>query len=132
MSDAQRNLATFADLIALFNVLDVETALSRHYADDASYRYGSFPPVVGKHAIRQATYSSHLDFVKGMAFEVLETWAQGDTVIAELELRHELTDGTTLTLLCTDVVRFAPDGKVRDFRVYIDPSPLFARAKPRA
>lgn len=121
------NEATFLQLIELFNRLDVETALRDHYLDDAYYRYGSFPPAVGKDAIRAATYSSHLDFVKGMSFRVLHTWAQDDVVIAEMELDHHLADGSTLTLPCTDVVRFT-NGKVRDFRVYMDPSPLLARA----
>jgi hypothetical protein len=119
---------TFMRLIELFNALDVETALREHYQDDAFYRYGSFPPAVGKDAIRAATYSTHLDFVKGMRFKVLQAWAQDDVVIAEMELEHQLADGTTLTLPCTDVVRFASNGKVRDFRVYMDPSPLLAKA----
>jgi ketosteroid isomerase-like protein len=128
MSTDQDNLTIFHKLIELFNALDVERALSQYYADDAYYRYGSFPPAIGKDAIRAATYSTHLDFVKGMSFKVLETWAQGNVVIAELELHHNLADGSTLVLPCTDVVRFAA-GKVQDFRVYMDPSPLLAKAR---
>lgn len=130
MSTEHDNLRTFHRLIELFNALDVEGALSEHYADDAYYRYGSFPPAIGKEAIRAATYASHLDFVKSMSFRVLHTWAEHNVVIAELELRHELADGSTLVLPCTDIVRFA-NGKVQDFRVYMDPSPLLAKAGGR-
>lgn len=130
MSTEKDNLTTFHRLIELFNALDVERALSEYYADDAYYRYGSFPPAIGKDAIRAATYSTHLDFVKGMSFRVLETWAQSDVVIAELELQHNLVDGSTLVLPCTDIVRFKL-GKVQDFRVYMDPSPLLAKAHER-
>lgn len=117
----------FREMIALFNQLDVETALS-YYTDDAYYRYGSFPPVKGRDAIRASTYSSHLDFIAKMSFNILQVWELGDTVIAEMELPHELKDGRTLILPCTDIVRFEGD-KVKDFRVFIDPSPLFAPAE---
>ena len=40
------NLDTFLKMIELFKEMDVPTSLN-YYAEDAVYRYGSFPPVVG-------------------------------------------------------------------------------------
>lgn len=118
------NTAVFLEMIDLFRKLDVATSLN-YYADDAVYRYGSYPPVIGKQAIEQSANSSHLDFIEKMEFNVLQTWEEGNTVIAKMELPHKLKDGRELVLPCLDVVTFNDEGMVKEFLVYIDSSPLF-------
>jgi ketosteroid isomerase-like protein len=55
----------FLEMIDLFRKLDVKTSMN-YYAEDATYRYGSFPPVSGKSAIEAMANSSHLDFIEQM------------------------------------------------------------------
>lgn len=114
----------FLEMIDLFRKLDVKTSMN-YYAEDAIYRYGSFPPVLGKAAIEAMANSSHLDFIEKMEFNVLKTWEFEDTVIAQMELPHWLKDGRNLVIPCVDVVKFSQDGMVKEFLVYIDSSPLF-------
>ena len=118
------NLDTFLKMIELFKEMDVPTSLN-YYAEDAVYRYGSFPPVVVRQAIGEMTAISHLDFIEKMDFQIIQTWVDGDTVIAQMELPHRLKEGREITLPCTDIVRFNQEGQVKEFLVYIDSSPLF-------
>lgn len=114
----------FPDMIALFRKFDITTSML-YYADNAVYRYGSYPAAIGKEAIEAMANSSHLDFIEKMDFNVLQTWEQNNTVIARMELPHWLKDGRQLTLPCVDAVSFNEDGKITEFLVYIDNSPLF-------
>lgn len=118
------NTSIFLEMIDLFRKLDVKTSMN-YYAEDALYRYGSFPPVVGKESIEAMANSSHLDFIEKMEFNVLQTWEFENTVIAQMELPHLLKDGRQLVIPCVDVVKFTEDGMVKEFNVYIDSSPLF-------
>ena len=42
-----------------------------------------------------------------------------------MEITYIRTDDTKLTLPCTDVFRMR-DGLIKDMRIYMDPTPLFA------
>jgi hypothetical protein len=101
----------------------VDEVLSYNTAD-AYYRFGSFPPVRGIEAIRKNLYDTHLDIMKSLKVEVLQTWEFGDTVIFEMLIRITRIDDRVVELPCVDVIRLSPDDKLRDTRVYIDPAPL--------
>jgi hypothetical protein len=106
--------------------LRVDDALSTN-TEDAYYRYGSFPGVQGIAAIRENLMSTHVDFMAKLEMEFLEIFDLGTTVIVEMNLRVHRTDGKIIEMPVVDVVRLTPDKtKIRDMRVYTDPSPLFA------
>ncbi|MGA9378604.1 MAG: nuclear transport factor 2 family protein, partial [Phormidium sp.] len=111
------------NLIGLFERMDVDTALS-NFTEDAHYRFGNYPPAVGKKAIREATMASHLDYIKDISFDIKSMWENADSVICELEINYIRNDGSLLTLPCTDIFRMEGD-KVKEMLVYMDPSPLF-------
>ncbi|MBC7935115.1 MAG: nuclear transport factor 2 family protein [Rhizobacter sp.] len=120
------NTKIFLEMIELFRSLDIKSSMS-YYSEDAIYRYGGLPYVVGKQAIEELANSSHLDFIAQLDFKVLQTWENENTVVAQMELLHILKDGRELTLPCMDVVTFDENGKVKEFLVYIDSSPLFEK-----
>lgn len=115
--------AIIKNLIGLFERMDVETALS-NFTENAHYRFGNYPPAIGKKAIREATMASHLDYIKGISFDIKSMWENADSVICELEINYIRNDGSVLTLPCTDIFRMEGD-KVKEMLVYMDPSPLF-------
>lgn len=121
---ATRALDTVRHLISLFEEFKAAEALEL-FTDDATYRFGNFPTAVGKEQIRQAAASSHMDFIKGISFKIIELVEVGDAVFCEMEITYTKTDGSTVTLPCTDVFRMQNE-KIKEMRIYMDPSPLFA------
>lgn len=115
---------TIRHLISLFEGFKVEEALTL-FTDDATYRFGNFPTANGKQEILQTATSSHLEAIKGISFKILELIEVDDYVICEMEITYIRTDDTKLILPCTDVFRMQ-DGLVKDMRIYMDPTPLFA------
>ena len=46
-------------------------------------------------------------------------------MICEMQVTYERHDGTRLTLPCLNVFRFR-EGRIADYRVYMDLNPVFA------
>jgi limonene-1,2-epoxide hydrolase len=111
-------------LIKLFETMNVDEAIT-YFTDDAEYRFGNYPPAIGPEGVRQSATSSHLNAIKGVAFEIEGLWEFGDVVVCEMAINYTRTDDTILTLPCTDVFRMAGD-KIQSMRIYMDPSPLYA------
>jgi hypothetical protein len=111
-------------LIRLFEVMNVDAALTM-FTEDARYRFGNYPPAVGREGIRTAATSSHLEAIKGCRFNIQGLWELEDVVVCEMEIEYIRTDDSILTLPCTDVFRME-GSLIKDMRIYMDPSPLFA------
>jgi ketosteroid isomerase-like protein len=120
------NMRVVKRLIEFINAIDIDAVLTC-CTDDVYYRYGSSEPTIGKEALRQSALSTHLDILKGVRFEVRQTWEQEDAIVMESEVINELKDGSVVALPCSVIFRFRDD-KVRDYRIFIDPAPLAARA----
>lgn len=116
--------AVIKDLIRLFEKMDLEKALT-YFTEDAVYSYANYPPAIGKQAIREVTMSSQLDNIKDVSFDIKSIWENLDVVICELEINYIRSNGSLLTLPCTDIFRMEGD-KVREMAVYMDASPLLA------
>jgi ketosteroid isomerase-like protein len=106
------------------HVLDVDGALS-YYAPDAVYRFGNFPAVTGVEAIRKNLYDTHVDIMKELHAEVVQTWESGDSVIVEMIVRITRTDDKIIEMPCVDVVRLNDKDQIKDLRVYMDMAPFF-------
>ena len=111
-------------LIGLFEQMNVDRALT-YFNEGAYYRFGNYPPAIGKKAIEQATKASHLDQIKGIKFEIEDIWERGDSVICKMQIHYTRIDDSVLTLPCTDVF-LLKDGLVQEMKVYMDANPLFA------
>jgi limonene-1,2-epoxide hydrolase len=111
-------------LLKLFEEMNLDEAI-KQFTENSYYRFGNAPPAVGREAIRQSTKASHLDQITGLSFDIKAIWEQNNAVICEMEINYARTDGSVLTLPCTDIFHMEGD-LVREMRIYMDPSPLFA------
>lgn len=111
-------------LIRLFEAMNVDEALTM-FTGDARYRFGNYPAAVGREDIRTAATSSHLEAIKGVKFNIQGLWEFGDVLVCEMEIEYIRTDDSILNLPCTDVFRMEGN-RIKDMRIYMDPSPLFA------
>jgi len=111
-------------LIRLFEAMNVDEALTM-FTEDARYRFGNYLPAVGREDIRKAATSSHLEAIKGVKFNIQGLWEFGDVLVCEMDIEYIRTDDSVLTLPCADVFRMEGN-RIKDMRIYMDPSPLFA------
>mgnify|MGYP002778065550 CR=1 FL=1 len=106
-------------LIGLFEAMDIESAMT-YFTEDALYRFGNHPPVVGKAAIASAIEAAR---IARTSFEINEIWEIDDAVICQMETTHACDCGKATAIPCAVVFRMEDD-LVREMRIYIDASPL--------
>lgn len=117
---------TVSQLLKLFETFNVADAM-KLFDQDATYQFGNFPPATGIEQIRQAAASSHMNAINSVRFDVKDTIELSDDVIlCEMEIAYGTVDGRTLTLPCTDLFRFTGQGLVKEMKIFMDATPLFA------
>jgi ketosteroid isomerase-like protein len=99
-------------------------ALVAFLTEDAVFRYGSQPPVQGRAAIH--AYMSAIQSPIITRHEVLHTWKNDDSLVVQGEVTFRPPTGSELRLPFMDVFHLRQK-KISDYRIYIDPTPLFAR-----
>jgi ketosteroid isomerase-like protein len=111
------------DLFASIDAMDPDTFVS-FVTDDAVFRYGSNPPTDGKPAIREAV-AGFFSMFKGLSHTLEGRWVAGETVFVEGQVHYERHDGSTVTLPFMNCFKMRGD-KIREYLIYIDPTPLAA------
>jgi len=97
----------------------------KFYTDDALYQFSNFPIAYGPQGIRDSS-GGFLEKCEGVHHHIKNMWETEDgTVIVEMEVTYIRHDGKVFTLPCCDTIRFAGD-KVKELRIYMDISPVFA------
>jgi ketosteroid isomerase-like protein len=120
---------TVRELLAALDAGDIEAALG-FMTEDVAFRFGSAEPTVGRAAMAGAA-ATMADVVAGMSHEFLAVWTTGEpdsAVICEMAVTYTRHDGSELTLPCVSVFRVR-DGRVADYRIYMDINPVFAMQK---
>jgi hypothetical protein len=121
-------LKLISDLTEAIDAKDA-AAFAAFLTDDAIFRIGNQPAVRGRNSI--ALYCT--DFFAMLA-------SNKHTLVSAFESNQEIAwqgvvtyvrlDGTTVVLPFCNILRLdAADGKICDYLVYIDNSPLFTAAK---
>jgi len=118
--------AAGSDTGGMFASIDAKdgAAFVSYLTDDASFRFGSAPPVQGRDAI-QAAVEGFFDTILGCAHEIASTFQCDDTVICEGEVTYQRHDKSRVTLPFADVLEYEGD-LIAYYKIYIDISPLFA------
>lgn len=93
--------------------------------DDVLYRVGSSEPLYGHQAV-QDYLSSLYQEVRFESADVRQIVEPEGQVIFEMDTHYvRLQDNEAISFACTDIMRFQGD-KIREWRVYVDLSPMFA------
>lgn len=94
-------------------------------ADNVHFRLGSAEPVVGP-AAAAAAFGALLETVASLSHQIHQVWAVDapeSAVICELTANLESQGGTRVSLPGVNVYRLR-DGRIVDYRVHMDFSPL--------
>ena len=92
-------------------------------APDCSFVYGSGEPVRGPEAVRAAVEGFLAGFA-ALSHRVDASWEMGDAAITEGSVTYTRDGGGSTTLPFCNVFHLAEDRRIRDYRIYIDPTPL--------
>jgi len=110
-------------LFASIDAMDTESFLSFIH-QDATFRFGSSPPVHGHAAIRAAVEVFFSSFA-ALKHELQRMVADDDAVVCEGEVTYTRHDGSTITLPFANVFE-VDGGLISLYRIYIDIGPLYA------
>ena len=95
--------------------------------EDVHFQFGNSEPAVG-HDGFAATAANLQTVVAGISHDLNTVWTVQDpdpAVICEMTVTYERHDGSRLTLPCANVFRLR-DGRIADYRIYMDINPVLA------
>jgi hypothetical protein len=110
-------------LLAAIDANDSD-AFVNFLTEDARFRFGSAPAVTGRDAIRQAV-DDFFASIDGCSHSVSNIWYGENSMVCEGEVCYRKLDGSEVILPFVDVFDVC-DELVSNYKIYIDPSPLFS------
>jgi len=116
MNDLAKNL------LAAVDRMDVGQFLG-FIAPDASFRFGSAPPVIGHDAIREAV-GGFFASIAGLSHALKHVITSGSTLLIEGDVTYTRHDSSAITLPFVNVLEVAND-LIVDYKIYIDIGPLY-------
>jgi uncharacterized protein (TIGR02246 family) len=112
----------FSTLFRAIDAKDAE-AFVRHLTEDAVFSYGSQPPVEGRDAIR-AYVAAFFDMFAALEHSIANVHEVApDLAVLEGQVTYRRRDLPDVSIPFANVFKLR-NGKIRDYRIYIDPSPL--------
>lgn len=111
----------------VFGALDAKDAdaFAGFLTEDAVFRYGSQSPVEGRAAIRDFV-AAFLGGLHALSHRVINKWQHEQTLICQGEATYAKLDGNKVTVPFVNVLGLRED-KIRDYLVYVDPTPLLSQ-----
>jgi hypothetical protein len=101
---------------------------ARAFAHDGSFRFGNAQPVVGARTIERSV-AGFFSTIAGLKHRILGiwsgTWEHGPVKSVELEVVYTRADGTVTEPIPATTTLRIEDGRIRDYRIFVDLAPLF-------
>lgn len=114
----------FDSLFAAIDGFDAD-GFAAHLSDDVEFVYGSGEPVRGRDAVR-AHVAGFFAVFEAIEHTVDEVWRPApDVVVMEGRVCYRRAGLSDVRVPFVNVLRMR-DGVIRQYRVYVDPSPLAA------
>jgi catechol 2,3-dioxygenase-like lactoylglutathione lyase family enzyme len=92
------------------------------------YQFGNGEPCLTKAAIKDSV-DVFFGSVDALYHDIRNVWEAGDTVFVEMDVTYWRKDGTSITLPCSDILRFEGH-KIQELRIYMDANPIFDKSLP--
>ena len=110
-------------LFAAIDAKDTEKFLS-YLTDSPRFRFGSAPAVEGRAAVGEAV-QAFFDSIAGLEHSLAASVSIGATLFTEGDVTYTRHDGSKITLPFADVFELR-DGRIADYKIYMDVGPLYA------
>lgn len=112
-----------AGLFAAIDAKDTEQFLE-YLSESPRFRFGSAPAVEGRAAVREAV-QAFFDSIAGLEHSLSASASVGTTLFTEGDVTYTRHDGSMITLPFADVFELR-DGRIADYKIYMDIGPLYA------
>lgn len=114
------------DYSAIFSSIDRGdwAAFGSFLTDDVTFRYGSQPVVHGKAAVLAASEAAVAPFTK-VQHHYDTDWASTSDCVVAGDVSYTLPSNETIRLPFLNRFKLE-DGKIREYLIFIDASPVFA------
>jgi SnoaL-like domain len=119
-----------AALFASVDAKDVER-WSAFLADEVCFRYGSNPEIRGKAAVGESASRIFASF-SALEHRIEEILTAGASVMCRGCVTYTLADARQVSLPFANLFHLDAQGRIGDYLIYIDPTPLLAMAGARA
>lgn len=112
---------------AVFAAVDSRNgdAFAQFFAANGSFVFGNAEPVTGPAAIAAST-DQFFAMISGLSHAIHDVWETGRTVIVHLLVTYTRKNGSQVSLPCTSVWQGDADGKIANYQIYMDITPVFA------
>ncbi len=117
-------MTTAQEIFTQVDRLDAHGVVA-HFAEDATMVFGNNEPLLGRDAILAGNLQ-FLAAIKGLHHELRQEWTVDGTTIALTDVTYTRHDDKRVTLPAVSIWRVGGEGLITDYRVYFDPSPVFA------
>ncbi|MBM7788981.1 nuclear transport factor 2 family protein [Tenggerimyces flavus] len=117
-------------VFAAVDALDSDALLAL-LAPNAVQVFGNQEPLIG-HAEIGAANKAFTTMVAGVRHQITREWYQGNDAIVETNVTYHRLDGGFVNLPVVSIYRTDENGLIEDYRVFYDPSPVFAPANEQA
>lgn len=94
-----------------------------YLSEDARFRFGNAPPVVGRRAIREAV-EAFFSGLSAIEHDIIEVWMSPGAVIFRGKAGYTRADGSTLTIPFANFLKLDEHGLIREYLIYADTSGL--------
>ena len=120
------DISWYEGILAAVDAKD-SAAFVSYLTDDATFTWGAQEPVHGKGAVKEYV-DAFLGMFRGTRHVLLETLESGDTRVCRGEVTYLTQDGREVPSPFCNVFHMEGD-RIREYLIYLDPSPLAAPAK---
>ena len=118
-------------VVNLFRVIDSMDArtFAEAFAEEGTFRFGNSEPVAGTQKVQQSV-SEFFSLIGGLSHNITGVWSgvweKGEVKSVEAEVTFTRRDGSrTQPLPVTSTLRME-EGRISDYTVFMDISPVFA------
>ena len=106
-----------------------ETALETAFDTDIILIFGNQDPIKGRDEVLE-TFRSTSDTFEAIHHELhgvwMGVWDKGEVRSVECTANYTRKDGNTISLPVTSTLRLTKEGRIADYRIFMDASPAFA------
>ncbi len=113
------------DIYRLFRAIDTfdtETLLS-FLSDEAVFRFGNMPPVVGKDNIRPFL-EGFFQSIKAIKHDQIEVWDQNEVKLMNGRVTYTRHDDSQLTVFFANTFKMQGT-RIREYLIFVDTSQLY-------
>jgi ketosteroid isomerase-like protein len=129
MSTTSKRVPELEAIRALFAATDRGdlAGVTSYLHDDVVVVLGNREPIQGAEAYAEL-YGQVAGMLACLRHEILDIWSAAEDPsvwIVRMTVHYTRTEGPTVSLPCCNVLRFT-EGRVSDYRVFMDMTPVFA------